>query len=200
MAFKKEFERKLDNLWRCRTANLRSLVFRQKAKANAFSKDFREKHIYDLQEIATQIFLRRRAQREFRQVISSTKRNRISRIESDGLDQILSWAGQQGEQPTIYSFWRGIKCLYVGKADNFKVRLGHYVRARSRYLSSGVTIKIHSIKNRSQLAKSECLAIHLYAPINNKVKAAHQMWGKSCPACEIHDHIKEDLQSLFRIK
>lgn len=200
MAFKKDFERKLDNLWRCRTANLRSLVFRQKAKITPFSKTFRESHIYDLQEIATQIFLRRRAQKEFRQVVSSTSRNRISRIESKGPDLILSWANKQGQKPTIYSFWRGSKCLYVGKADNFKARLSHYVRAQSRYLTSGVTVKIYTIKNRSQLAKSECLAIHLFTPENNKVKAAHKLWGKFCPVCEVHDRIKEDLQSLFRIK
>lgn len=200
MALSNQFVRKLDDLWHTRTANIRSLVTPRRGPPRKFSKEFRENCIYELQELATKILLRSGVKREFRKVMLFSKMNRIGSLESREADRLLVWAKSLGKDPTIFSFWKGKKCLYVGQAANFVARLNHYIGAKSKYLNSGNTIKIFVLKRRSQLGQAECLAIHLLNPIENKVKAAHQAWGKSCRICEFHDFIRDELQSLFRMR
>lgn len=200
MAYTKQFESKLNDLWHRRIAYVRSLVLRRQGTPKVFSKQFREKCISELQKIATRVLLRQGAKKEYHKVVSHSRRNKISPREAHDTERLLLWAEKHGATPTIYSFWRGSKCLYVGKAENFVSRFRQYVGAKSRYLGTGVTIKAHFIKRRSQLGQAECLAIHLFEPMYNKMKAAHRAWGKSCPVCKVHDQIKDELQSLFSIR
>lgn len=200
MAHTKRFEEKLDDLWRRRTANIRSLVRKRRGPPQQFSKESREEGIGELQDIATDILLSRGAWEEFGKLVVSTRRNRISRGESKDTNRLLSWASRVASGPTVYSFWKKKRCLYVGKAEKLKSRLSQYMGAKSAYITTGMTIKVHVIKRIGQLGKAECLAIHLFKPSDNRKKAAHRKWGRACPICSTHDLIKGELQSLFKMK
>ena len=201
IAYVKGFERKLDDLLRRWTENLRSLVRRRRGRPVKFTKNLRERYTRELQVLTAGILRRQGAQAEFRNVLSGVqRRNLISNEEAKHPESIVSWA-RRTRGPVIYSFWRGPKkCLYVGKAEQLASRLANYVQAWSRYFSPGITLKVHGVKSRSRLVKAECLAMHLYDPQRNGVKASHQKWAKACPICKTIDQVKNDLSSLLRIK
>jgi hypothetical protein len=199
MALAKQFVRKLDNLWTRRTSELRAMVIpRGVGKPTAFSRQLRERLINRLLDDATKLLLRREGKKEFFEVVSQ---RHLRQIKGRGLMQrgrnLISWARAKFSTPIIYSFWKGKKCLYVGKAANWR-RLRGY--ERSAYLLGASAVEIFTVGSKSQLCKAECLATHLFAPRDLKVKPARVKWGKACPICRKHDRVHRELKMLFKIK
>ncbi len=199
MALAKQFSNKLDKLWQRRTANLRSVVIpRGVGKPPTFSRQVRERLINDLLETASEILVKRDAPWEFNEV----KRTRhLKHIDGRGLTQrgtnLLRWAAAKLNGPIVYVFWKSKKCLYVGKGTSWR-RLKSY--EKSAYLLQATCIEVFSIKTQGRLGKAECLATHLYEPRDQKVKPAKVKWGKCCPVCRKHDLVRQQLQTLFRMK
>jgi hypothetical protein len=96
-----------------------------------------------------------------------------------------------------YSFWAGDRCLYVGKGKNWK-RLRAY--KKSIYLKYADRLKALVVKTKGGLPSAESLEIHLHEPRYNVVKAAKVKWGQKCPISERHDELKDELDSLLRLK
>jgi hypothetical protein len=67
------------------------------------------------------------------------------------------------------------------------------------YLREANWINVFMVRGPSHVAKVECLATHLYEPRDRQVKPARVKWGKECPICRKHDHIREELQHLFKM-
>ena len=97
----------------------------------------------------------------------------------------------------MYVFWNGKKCMYVGKAKSYR-RLHSY--KRSYFLNAANRLRVWQIKSPGRLASAECLALHLFSPQYNENKAAKVKWGKKCPVCKRHDALRDDLDSLLRLK
>jgi hypothetical protein len=199
MSLDKQFSRKLDLLWNRRTSELRSLVIpRGVGKPSLFTKRNREKLISDLLETATAILLRRDGKLEFKKIFVA--RN-LKQLKGRGFvargENLISWAERVLAGPIVYCFWKGKKCLYVGKGKSWK-RLKDY--AKSAYLINANAIEVFLVHNASQLAKAECLATHLFEPRDRKVKPARVKWGKACPVCRKHDYIRDELKLLFRMR
>jgi len=110
---------------------------------------------------------------------------------------MLDWAGSSLSGPIVYGFWKGNRCLYIGKGGSWR-RLKSY--EKSAYLLQATRIKAFCIKTKSQLAKAECLATHLFNPRDKKMKPAKVKWGKKCPICRKHDEVRRQVQNLFRLK
>jgi hypothetical protein len=198
MALTKTFARKLDALWHRRSAEIRALGLRHRGRPKLFTRAIREKGINALQETATAILLKKGAKRELRKLVVAQY---WRRIRGYGLDSRFG-AMTRGLAdvvggPIVYSFWKGQRCLYVGKGRSIR-RLHHY--QKSAYLVQATRLKVVEVKGKSHLPKAECLSTHLYEPRDQKVKAADTKWGKKCPICRTHDQIREGLRFLFAIK
>src|SRR5438445_1910910 len=157
MALEKQFSRKLDQLWQRRTAGLRSLVISQgSGKLPQFTRKVRERLMGGLLDDATALLLKREGRSEFKKLI---EHRHLRQIRGHGLlergDNLTEWAARKLRGPIVYAFWRGRKCLYVGKGRNWK-RLRAY--SKSHYLYQAGSIEVFRVRGRSQLAKAECLA------------------------------------------
>ena len=197
MALANTFNRKLDALWQRRSSVIRSLVLPKRGAPRLFSKEIREQGIQELQALATTLLLKNGGRRALRKLIV-LKRSR--QIRGRGIESrfaaMMRGLEEEVSGPIVYSFWRGRKCLYVGKGTSIR-RLHHY--QKRAYLLQASRLKVVEVRSRSHLPKAECLSTHLYEPSDQKVKAAGTKWGKKCPVCQIHDRIREKLRFLFAI-
>jgi hypothetical protein len=199
MSLEKHFSNNLEGLWKRRTAELRALVIpRGAGQPPKFSRQVRERFMSQLLDDASEILVKREGRKEFGMVAPN---RRLWQIRGHGLlnrgHNLLNWAESKLTGPIVYAFWRGTKCLYVGKGGTWK-RLQSY--ERSAYLLQANCVEVFLVTNRSQLGKAECLATHLFEPRDQKVKAAKTKWGKECPVCRKHDAIRAELNALFKMK
>ena len=199
MALAKHFSNELESLWKRRTAELRSLVIpRGAGQPTKFSRQLRDRLINRLLDDATKILLSREGRSEFHAV---APRRRLWQIKGHGLlkrgGNLLDWAEAKLKGPIVYVFWKGKRCLYVGKGETWK-RLRSY--EKSAYIVQSTCIEVFLVPSKSQLGKAECLATHLFEPRDKKVKPAKAKWGKECPICQKHDVIRDELNTLFKMK
>lgn len=198
MALAKQFSRKLDQLWKRRIAEFRSLVIPTHGAILKFTRKRRDKVIKEVVGIASRIVLKREGHREFDKVVTQ---RRLRMIKGRGLlqrgDNLVRWARETLRGPIIYAFWRKRKCLYVGKGASWR-RLRNY--RKSAYMLEATCVEVFQIAGKSQLAKAECLATHKFDPRDIKADPAEVRWGKTCPVCEKHDQIRSELRSIFRMK
>jgi hypothetical protein len=199
MAIETRFKRKLDSLWHRRTERLRSLVIqRGQGQPPIFTRALRDRLIADLLLDAMSIVLKRDGWRELREAIQGRK---LWHIRGRGVvnrgDQLAKWVDALPKGPIVYGFWKGKRCLYIGKGGT-QGRLYSYMK--SVYLLEADTVEVYRLYNKSQLPKVECLATHLFAPRDHKVKPSKAKWGKLCPVCEVHDTIRAELRQLFKMK
>lgn len=200
MALVNQFARRLEDLWRRRTAELRALVVpRDSGQPLQFTRKRRDRLIDQAQEIATEVLLKREGRRELDRVVEG---KRMWKMKGHGTldrgERMVAWARQHFRGPIVYAFWRGGMCLYVGKGGGGWKRIRSY--ARSIYIREANWLEVFQIRGESQLPKAECLLTHLYEPRDNKVKAAEVRWGKACPICRKHDRIRAELKAIFKMK
>ncbi|MEK7469884.1 MAG: hypothetical protein AAB074_21155 [Planctomycetota bacterium] len=195
MGNKTDFHRKLDDLWSRRTEELRALVgIRHRGPRLKFNKKIREQRIRELTELATEI-LREDAKDEIEARLNQTGRRHIRGYGiQDRFDRIWDWAESWIRGPIVYLFWKGSRCLYVGRGNSWK-RLGSY--EKSWYLKEADLLEVLCVAGKSNLPLVECLCVHLYEPRDNKSKPANKKWGKSCPICLTHDRIQDELRFVF---
>ena len=199
MSLSKQFNRTLDELWHRRTAELRALaVPRGQGQPLAFSKKIRQRRTDRLLDVATRLLLKREGIRAFKNIVAE---RRLRFVKGYGLDDrfhhLLDWAKKECAGPIVYAFWRGRKCLYVGKGASWR-RLHRY--DKSAYLLEATCLEVFCIQGKSHLPQAECLATHLFKPRDQKIKPAKAKWGKKCPVCKKHDQIRMQLKALFRLK
>jgi len=200
LALTKKFTRLLDDALERRTDYLRRLVVPGNQGApKKYTKGIRDKLKRKLLLAASEVLVREHAWREFSKTTIERRLRFIGGFGiEDRFDKIFRWAQKKLQGPIVYAFWRGKKCLYVGKGKSYR-RLRAYQKAI--YLKEADSLEAWRIVTRSQLPRAECLAIHLYHPRDNKQKkAAKVKWGKSCPVCERHDEISSEISTLLKLK
>lgn len=147
---------------------------------------------------ASEVLVRGQAQEEFSK---TTEKRHLRFISGFGIqnrfDRIYRWARKRIDGPIVYAFWRGKKCLYVGKGKSHR-RLKHY--EKSIYLWQADSLEVWQVGVKSRLPRAECLAIHLFNPRDNKQKAAKVKWGKGCPICKRHDEVASEISALLRLR
>lgn len=197
MALHTQFHRKLDKLWERRTDELRALIKPKIGMRLGFTRKLRNKTIGELLDIATEILVRKVAKRELYDLIVGRSLHRIRGRGLDGRGNDLVAFARRLRGPIIYAFWRGKRCLYVGKGQK-PSRLAGY--QRHAFQTKSDRVEVFSIRTKSQLPKAECLATHRFRPRHNRVKPARVRWGKRCPVCRRHDEIKHLLSALFPMR
>jgi len=99
---------------------------------------------------------------------------------------------------SVYVFWSKKRCEYIGRTLRGKRRpTSHF----EKYWFRSVTrVTIYTVRNPSEVPKTECLAIHLFKPRRNKVKSAKVKYTKKCPVCIGVKGIRQELRDLFRLR
>jgi hypothetical protein len=200
MALTKNFLRSLDEAIERRTEYLRRLVVPAGQGAPMkYTRKVRDRLKKKLLLGASEVLVRDQAQDEFSR---TTEKRHLRFIGGFGIqnrfDRIYRWAKRKIHGPIIYAFWRGKKCLYVGKGKSYR-RLKHY--EKSIYLLQADSLEVWQVGAKSWLPRAECLAIHLFDPRDNKQKkAAKVKWGKGCPICKRHDEVASEISALLRLR
>jgi hypothetical protein len=202
MSHQTKFNRRLDRLYRRRTAWLRTTL----TKANpgpvpTLNKKRRERAIKRLQGIASEALANRMAKREFER---SVARQKTWMTKGWGADkkrhEFRAWAKTKidGASGKVYVFWHKNKCLYVGRTGGLGSRPSQHFR---RSWFKGTTrIVVYMAPRKRDIPRLECLAVHRFLPVRNKVKAAKEKWTPRCPLCRLHRIIKTELRTIFRFR
>lgn len=202
MAFSKTFEGELNSLFRQRTYWLRQQLGTTGAgKPPHFGRKKVTQGISKLQEIASKALSQKLAKVAFEEHVKLKKNYRIKgRGPADKKVKFEKWfAAFERRKGLVYVFWRNNKqCVYVGRTGSHGSRPSSHF---DKYWFSCVTrVTILDVKNKSQIPKLECLAIHHFRPKRNKNRAATKRWTKACPLCTTHKYIENELRDVFRFR
>jgi hypothetical protein len=204
MALTKTFERRLNHLFERRTAWLYTAIGnKQPGRLHEFTKKKVGPRLGQLGEIASEILVRRRAKREFRKLTNGMRQWHVKRGKGYGVRakkaNFRKWYDRKiGHRSCIYVFWAKKDCSYVGRTSRGKSRpVGWF----DRYWFSKVTrIDIYRVHRKSEVPKAECLAIHLFDPIENDNRPSIGKYTKKCPICKATKEIDQELRSIFRLR
>lgn len=191
-----EFMHHLDDLWLRKSAWVRKLVAGPGSHATkkTYTVGICKKKIDQMLEACEDLFVLKMARRELYAVtLYSHQRKITGHGYRDRFERMYKWALCKFSGPIIYMFWKGNRCLYVGRGDSPK-RLRAY---RKSYYLKATTLEVFRIQSKSQLSKAECLAVHLYEPKDNAIWPASRKWHKKCPVCNRLKKVEDELEWLF---
>ncbi|HSC38878.1 MAG TPA: hypothetical protein VLD19_13445, partial [Chitinophagaceae bacterium] len=96
----------------------------------------------------------------------------------------------------VYIFFdREGGCLYTGRTGQGGKRpLAHFDK---NWISLTGFLRVFEVKNRSQLYKLECLAMHHFHPRTSRRKPCRARHTKACPVCAKHRQLAKAVKSLF---
>jgi hypothetical protein len=198
MAYANQFRDSLREAIDRRTDSMTRIILGGRGAPKKFNKAVRNKLRTKILDRASHILTRQSAKSEFRSLITNRRLRYISgRGVRQRFDSIYSWARKRVRGPIVYAFWRRKRCLYVGKGLSYR-RLRAY--KKNIYLKDATCVEIWQIASKAKLPSAECLAIHLFDPLDNRMKAAKVKWGKKCPVCRRHDEFKKEVDSLLRLR
>lgn len=203
MAFSGSFERELNKLFRQRTHWLRQKLGATGAgKPPSFGRKKVGVGIRKLQAIASDALAHKLAKSEFdRHVPSPTNYHVKGRGAKSKKLKFEEWFSGRfsTKKGFIYVFWRGNKCVYVGRSGS---RGGGRPSSHMDkvWFASVDRITIYVVSGKSHIPKLECLAIHRFRPTHNINRAATKKWTKACPLCTTHRYIESELRDIFRFR
>lgn len=200
----KAFERGLDSLFRRYTEKLRRTAGKlSRGPLPKVDRNRVEKAIEHLVTIASTAELRSKGCDTFENIISEKRQWHPKRGKGWGLDAkkraFQSWYGSNiNARNCVYIFWAERKCMYVGRTGASGCRpQAHF----EKYWFSNVTrIDTYIVENNRYLPMAECIAIHRFRPMKNKVKSAQQKWRSSCPVCAKEVQVRKQLKQLFPLR
>jgi hypothetical protein len=172
------------------------LGIRKHSKEFNWTRDYRNKRIRALMEIADQIILRE-AKIKLCECISAPKKKRYTGPNKSRGEDIYNWARTTFPKgPILYSFWKGQRCIYVGKGQSHG-RIASYKKSKYMYKSVANQIRISSIRGHSYSHLAEHLAYRLYEPKENINEPARGRYNKRCILCRKEEQIEKALQGLL---
>ena len=198
------FRRELESLFHRRTAWLRGSVAGSKqGRPLSLNQGHVKNSIVHLQELASDALAAKLAKREFQASVRGKRSWHAKRGKGHGRDKkrqaFRSWfTGRFRKRTYIYVFWNGRKCIYVGKTTKSGGRIsGHFEK---HWFGNVTRIDVYETNGKRALPALECLAIHRFQPAQNKFRAERKKWTRKCELCRVHRRIKEELQSIFRLR
>jgi len=203
MALSKTFGRELDRLFHRRTHWLRRELGKTSAgRPPQFRRQDVNRAIINLQKIASHSLANKLAKTEFSERVKLRKGYRIKgRGPKEKKSLFVPWLERHfgKRQAVVYSFWsKQGKCLYVGRTGPHGSRPSDHFE--KYWFGAARRIVVFSIAGASHVRKLECLAIHRFQPLRNKILAAGRKWTKACPLCTTHKYIERELRGIFRLK
>ena len=202
--YQSEFNHELDRLYHIRTDRLRHMLGPKiKGKSPKFNRDIRNRVIENLKEITAEALVKDFTRKEIKRRVEKKRSWLITRGKGVNLDakkeNFKEWYDKkcQGHRTCIYIFWRGRKCLYVGKTQKGPNRIISHIYDKRFGNPSRITLYLTRAKRNLPIL--ECLAIHNFNPRINKTKAAKKKFTAKCPLCKRTRQIEKDLRRIFSI-
>jgi hypothetical protein len=196
-----KFKSVLYALFETRITRLMKLVgMKYKGPLPVLTKKDIFRAIKKLQNIAGDLKIRRYAEREFKKIIQKRKSWYVKRGKGWGdeakIKSFKIWYAKYFQYHNlVYIFWDGKKCLRVGVSERGRHRPTSYFGLK--WFSKVKRIDILTLSSSRDLHKLECLAIHRYNPVYNKIKPPDIKYQGKCPICRINSNIKKELDSIF---
>ena len=197
-----QFNRRLDRLYEKRTGWLRTvLTVANPGPVPKLTKTQRERAISVLQDIASSALAKKMAQREF--LGSGAKKKKWmtkGRGTTAKLKEFRTWAKRKIDKSSgkVYIFWNGKKCCYVGRTRGRGSRPSkHFKRG---WFKGTTRIDVYMTPRNGDISRLECLAVHRYLPLRNKIKVAKENWTRRCPLCALHKKIKNEIRLIYRFR
>ena len=143
--------------------------------------------------LAAQQDLRREAKRRFKKLVVKNDTRSVQFRERTTFREVEKRMKRRirrrirGRWPLIYVYLgytpglSGRACVYVGRTEGHRSRPSDHRKILSKYKVTQV--KVFRIKTMRALAAAECLAIHGYGPLENKMKAAKRKGWTNCQIC-----------------
>jgi len=204
MALTTKFERELGRLFYRRTSWLRKAIGKNRpGRPHVFNRRRVEPKLEELGELAAQILVKRRARREFLRAVDAKRQWHVKRGKGFGIDakrkRFKRWYENHiGNKNCVYAFWSPKECVYVGRTLRGRSRpAGWFDRV---WFQPVTRIDIYSMGRRSEVPKVECLAMHLFDPVQNKNWPSIGSYTKKCPICKATKEIDHELKSIFRLR
>ena len=97
----------------------------------------------------------------------------------------------------IYVFSNDEKCIYVGRTT--RSMRGGGGKWRASYYRKSKYIQFFIVKNERNLAKAECLAVHIYQPTENRCKPSSKKYWATCPVHERLDAVYYNLKDFAKL-
>jgi len=197
-----EFNKTLLRLFEHRSDWLLHVIGKRRPGAPpAFGRKKLQRAIQNLQTIASASLASKLAKTEFANaVVGKKKAWHVRGRGAEGKRSVFNkWFEEHiPYRSVIYVFWKGRRCLYVGKTRHGRGRpSAHFDR---NWFSRVTRIDVYAVKGKRSLPSMECLAIHRFQPSKNKNKAQSAKWTKKCPLCRVHRSIKSGVESIFKRK
>lgn len=167
MAFHKQFELALDNLFKQRTYwLLHNLGLKKPGKLPKFDRKKVDKGITRLQELASKAFSRSLAKKHFKKHIKQKKSWKIKGYGVDTKKKLFSkWHKKLNiKKGCVYAIRKNKKFLYIGKTGAGGVRPQNHFE-KYWFPNKGL-ITIFEVRGKSHISKIECLAVHHFRPSN----------------------------------
>lgn len=172
------------------------LGIRKHSKEFGWTREYRNKRIGRLMDVAQKIILREAKFKLSECISSPRKKYYVGPNRSRGVE-IYSWARATFPKgPILYSFWKGPKCVYVGKGKNHG-RIADYKKSKYMDRSVATHIRISSITGHSYSHLAEHLAYRIYVPKENVNEPARVKFNKRCILCRKEEKIKRVLEGLL---
>jgi predicted GIY-YIG superfamily endonuclease len=197
MKIESEFRRELKNLLFDRAHPIfQELGIRKVSHQRDWTREYREERIQRLWNIALRILLPQ-AEKELKIYIHSRKLKNIRGRKQERGQRLYSWAKDNFPKgPILYMFWKKDKCIYVGTADSNR-RINDYKKSKYMDRSEADSLEIYSILGKSNRARVECLACHIYQPKENIKKPGKPKYSKKCYICYKRKGIHSSLHALL---
>jgi hypothetical protein len=201
MSHQTEFNHTLDRLYERRTDKLRHLLIGKPGPPLTLTKKKRENKIGELEGIASKALAKKMAKRGFKALVIRKKTWRTKGWGTDKKQKIfLAWARKKisPKRGKIYVFWKKRECRYVGRTRGRGSRPSrHFKRG---WFNGTTRIDVYLARQRRSIPLLECLAIHRFRPMRNKVKPATENWKPKCPLCAVHKKIRTELRKIYRFR
>jgi hypothetical protein len=172
----------------------RELGIRKVSQHQDWTREYREECVQRLWVIAEKMLLAK-AEEEFDRYVYGRRLKRIRGPKQERGEQLYGWARDNFPiGPILYIFWKKDKCIYVGTGEN-NYRIRDYKKSKYMDRSEADSLEIYSIHGKSNRARVECLACHIYNPKDNLNSPSKPKYSKACYICHkkkiIHSRLHE---------
>ena len=199
-----QFNRELDTLFRKRSHWLGHVLGGpQPGPPPRLKRRHLQHSIAKLQDIAGEALAPALARKEFERSVWKRKSWHVKRGKGRRFDQrqrrFEDWYDMHIEsQSCVYVFWARRRCIYVGKTTRGGGRpSSHFDRT---WFTPVTRVDVYETRGKRALPALECLAIHRFQPLRNKIKAQGRKWTRKCPLCKLHKDIQAELNDIFRLR
>lgn len=153
-----------------------------------------------LQDLASDAIAHDQAKSEFAKLVIRKKQWQVKGYGRDGKRAKFDrWFDRHlNARNFVYIFWKGPKCLYVGKTEGGNGRPQQHFE--KWWFGWATRVDIHVVSARTQVLKLECLAKHRFLPTYNKIDPPTRTWYKKCPVCSLHALIHDEMRRIFALK